>query len=332
MSQSERERSRTRVGLPPRKATPPFESLRAFDAVARLGGIRKAADGLCRDHAVISRHLRTLEAWLGTTLIERTHSGAVLTEDGVKYHRVIGEAIDVIANATIDLIKRKEEHLLYTWCMPGFAFQWLMARLKAFQEANPNLDMELRPTDMMPDFEQHEADVDIRLNPNYQPLRLSPTVRSIELASPPTILVASPAYLAGAERIRTPADLLRHQLLHEEGFEPWEYWLTSRGVDVDVELRGPRLWHAHLTLDAGKRGGGIALSNHFVAADDIEAGHLLEVGKGLPGFEPMPIGTYLFIARADRWDALPIATFRDWLVKAIGDSNRSIVHGSQRME
>ncbi|WP_155895829.1 hypothetical protein [Kordiimonas gwangyangensis] len=31
--------------LPSRKALPPFEALRAFDAVARLGGIRKAAQG-----------------------------------------------------------------------------------------------------------------------------------------------------------------------------------------------------------------------------------------------------------------------------------------------
>jgi DNA-binding transcriptional LysR family regulator len=89
-----------------RRALPPFETLRAFDAIARLGGVRKAAQHLCRDHAVVSRHLRAIEVWTGTKLIQRTPAGSVLTEDGVRYHRDIASALDLIARATVDLIKR----------------------------------------------------------------------------------------------------------------------------------------------------------------------------------------------------------------------------------
>lgn len=89
-----------------RRALPPFETLRAFDAIARLGGVRKAAQYLCRDHAVVSRHLRAIEVWTGTRLIRRTPAGSVLTEDGVRYHRDIASALDLIARATVDLIKR----------------------------------------------------------------------------------------------------------------------------------------------------------------------------------------------------------------------------------
>ena len=92
--------------LASRRALPPFETLRAFDAVARLGGVRKAAQYLCRDHAVVSRHLRAIEEWTGTQLIQRTAVGSVLTEDGTRYHRDIASALDIIARATIDLIKR----------------------------------------------------------------------------------------------------------------------------------------------------------------------------------------------------------------------------------
>jgi len=42
------------------KALPPFAALRAFEAVGREGGIRKAAASLGIDHAVISRHIRQL--------------------------------------------------------------------------------------------------------------------------------------------------------------------------------------------------------------------------------------------------------------------------------
>ena len=89
-----------------RRALPPFETLRAFDAIARLGGVRKAAQYLCRDHAVVSRHLRAIEVWTGTKLIQRSPAGSVLTEDGLRYHRDIASALDLIARATVDLIKR----------------------------------------------------------------------------------------------------------------------------------------------------------------------------------------------------------------------------------
>ena len=91
-----------------RRALPPFETLRAFDAIARMGGVRKAAQYLCRDHAVVSRHLRAIEDWTGTKLIQRTAAGSVLTEEGMRYHRDIASALDIIARATIDLIKRSD--------------------------------------------------------------------------------------------------------------------------------------------------------------------------------------------------------------------------------
>src|SRR5690348_18233880 len=92
--------------LPSRKALPPFESLRAFDAIARLGGVRRAAQYLLRDHAVVSRHLRTLEDWTGAKLIERTPAGVVLTDDGRRYHKHIAAAMDTIAEGTVELMRR----------------------------------------------------------------------------------------------------------------------------------------------------------------------------------------------------------------------------------
>src|SRR3546814_4888401 len=39
--------------------------------ICRLGGIRRAAKELMIDHAVVSRHVRALEAWTGAKLTER---------------------------------------------------------------------------------------------------------------------------------------------------------------------------------------------------------------------------------------------------------------------
>lgn len=304
--------------LPSRKALPPFEALRAFDAVARLGGVRKAAQALCRDHAVVGRHLRAIEEWTGATLIQRTPAGVVLTEDGRHYHAQIQKAIDAIAAATIDLMKRNEDHCLQTWCMPAFALHWLIGHLRSFEEANPGLDVELRPTDEEPDFSRQEADVDIRLMPTFQgAMQFPPNVRALEMARPAIIPVASPAYLARSKAIEHPRDLLHHRLIHEDDVDNWRVWFAENGVDDDVELSGPRLWQGHLTLDAARRGRGIALTNHFVAAEDLAAGRLIDVSAGKPEFKPVKLWAYMFVARADRWDYAPIERFRHWLLSTI---------------
>ncbi|TNE64773.1 MAG: LysR family transcriptional regulator [Alphaproteobacteria bacterium] len=319
MAADKPKRSSIHQGLPPRKALPPFEALRAFDAVARLGGIRKAAQGLERDHAVISRHIRTVETWTGTTLVERTPTGIALTDKGRQYHALIAEAIDTIAGATLDLMKRSDNQPLQIWCMPGLAFHWLTGRLGAFEAAYPGVDIEVRPTDTSPDLTANEADVDIRFVQQYgTPFHLPQGIRSLELAHLPIIGVASPAYLEKHPAIERPQDLAEHQLLHEEGFQPWQDWLAAHGVDVeDLDLGGPLLWQGHLTLDAARHGRGIALSNHLVAAGDLAAGRLIEVGAGNPLFEGFTPATYMFMARADRWEQPSVRRFRSWLHTAI---------------
>ncbi|UIJ45681.1 LysR substrate-binding domain-containing protein [Sphingomonas cannabina] len=304
--------------LPPRNSIPPFAALRAFDAVARLGGIRKAAQTLGLDHAVVSRHLRTLELWTGTVLLERARSGSALTPEGLAYHRSIAAAIDLISNATLDLIKASDDHQLKIWCMPGFASKWLLSRMRAFEMANSGMTIEVRPSDHQPDFNRHEADIDIRYAPTYgESIDLPPNVRTLELARPSVIPVASPAYLASAPPIARAADLLAHPLLHEENFENWRAWLTAHGVAVPEDITGTRLWHAHLTIDAACQGRGIALANHFLAVDAIEAGQLVELGGEHGPFEKLSLGSYLLIARTDRWSSPAIARFRRWIVATV---------------
>ena len=305
---------------PTRRSIPPFEALRAFDAVARLGGVRKAAQGLRRNHAVISRHLRTIEEWTGTSLVERTAAGVILTEEGIQYHKKIGLAIDSIANATIDLMKLGVDNCISIWAMPGFAYQWIMPRLEEFEARNPNIMIALKPTQATPNYDRHDADIDIRFESIHGPnAPLPASCKSIKIAEPPTIAVASPGYLSSAPRVSEPKDLLKHQLIHEEDFSDWRAWLAVHGLDDEIDLTGMRLYHGHLTLDAARRGRGIALTNHLVAGDDLEAGTLVDIGAGNRLLAPRPLGVYQLVARADRWDIGPVKRFRIWLMHTLAE-------------
>lgn len=318
MAESEQRLVTTNLKIPARKSIPPFEALRAFDAVARLGGIRKAAQELHRDHAVVSRHLRTLEEWTGTKLIERTPAGAMVTDEGANYHHRIAMAIDNIAEATIDLIKRNQQNSINAWCMPGFALHWLVNHLSSFETAHPSIEIELRSTHEEPDFSRQEADVDIRHIPLFGPEKKLPAnARSIEIISPPIIPVASPEYLTNYPEIIHPRDLLNHQLLNEENDDNWRIWFRENGIVDEREFSGPRLWDGHMTLAAARRGRGVALTNTLVAADDIALGKLVHIGEHSNNFAFTKLWSYCFVARCDRWHSAPVARFREWLLKRV---------------
>jgi DNA-binding transcriptional LysR family regulator len=116
--------------------------------------------------------------------------------------------------------------------------------------------------------------------------------------------------------IRTPADLLDAPLLHEESCAQWRAWFNVYGLPVESELPGPRLWHAHLTLDAARRGRGVALANRFLLGDDIESRRLVSMLTPECQQGEIALGAYAFAARADRWHTAAVSAFRRWLKSA----------------
>lgn len=320
MSQDKSDSEVIPARIPSRKAIPPFESLRAFDAVARLGGIRRAAQSLLRDHAVVSRHLRTVEDWTGCTLLERTPAGAVLTEQGQIYHEKISQAIDTIATATIDLMKRSKENSLHVWSMPGFALHWLIKNISEFEERYPSMDLELRSTREEPDFSRHEADIAVRLVPSIRASSQAPSgVQCMEIARPSIIAVASPDYLKRHAPIEKPEDLFDHHLLYERDFDGWRLWFSELDLTGDFDLGGARLWDGNMTLAAAREGRGICLSNRLIVVDDIEDGQLVHIGAGNESFPPVTLWSYQLMARADRWDQPELVQFREWLIAKISE-------------
>jgi LysR family transcriptional regulator, glycine cleavage system transcriptional activator len=300
----------------PPQTLPPFAQLRAFEAVGRLGGVRRAAQAMGLDHAVVSRHLRALEDWAGTQLIDRARGNPVLTAEGARFHARITAAIGELQQASAELVRRNEPGVLKIWCVPGLASEWLTSRLDLFQAANPGLGIELHPTDTSPDFSRYEADVDIRYINGHAPIsamRITGGVRRFEISRPAVLAVASPACAATMRPVMTPADLLSAPLLHEESCAQWRAWFNAHGVPVESELLGPRLWHAHLTLDAARRGRGVALANGFLLGDDLETGRLVSVLMPSSQHSEIALGAYAFAARADRWHAATVSAFRRWL-------------------
>ena len=120
-----------------------------------------------------------------------------------------------------------------------------------------------------------------------------------------------------ADRLAGPADLLDCRLLHEDDDSEWRAWLSVQGLAIDGPLPGPRLWQAHLSLDAARSGQGIALANRLLLGDDLATGRLVALETREVPLTPVALGAYTLIARADRWRNVGLQRFREWLVASV---------------
>jgi LysR family glycine cleavage system transcriptional activator len=294
------------------KAFPPFAALRAFEAVGRTGGIRRAATVLRLDHTVVSRHIRLLETWLGTPLFHRNSGQLVFTEAGETYYQAVSRTLIELASATKHVMQRDDQHFLRIWSVPGFTAQWLSEQINDFERLSPELMVELRPTDEGANLIMQDADVDIRYyGDDWPPPPGGRGLRYVELARPEVMMVASPALAVQMQGLQSSNDLLDAPLLHEEHHEQWRLWLMRNDVDTSGGLRGPLLWHAHLAIAAARQGRGIALANPYLVTKDLANGSLVEFM--VPGSHAVAIGSYYFVTREDRWSAPAIVKLRRFL-------------------
>ncbi len=291
---------------------PPFAALRAFAAVGRLGGFRKAAAALGISHAIVSRHISGLEQHLGTTLIDR--GTGTLTVAGKAYHSRIFAAIAEMEAAT-RAARASHGEQLRIWCSAGFALHWLTRRLPAFGGRAEGIMVDLHSTDAEPALLQDEADGEIRYRHDRPDEDRRRGVRMIELARPAVYPVASPQLLArlpGA--INSADDLLRCPLIEEVNAMEWTLWFLAQSVSPGA-LSAPvaRYGQAHLTLAAARAGQGIALSNDFLAAEDLAEHRLVKVSPGAGRFVEVAMGAYVFRGAQVRWNEPALARFRTWL-------------------
>ena len=116
---------------------PPLNAVRAFDAVARLGSVRAAADELAVTPAAVSQQLRVLEAHLGLALTQRQGRGLTLTDSGRTWHGEIARHLRAIALAAERV--RPGRRVVQVTVVQSFGSRWLMPRLTKFTAREPEI-------------------------------------------------------------------------------------------------------------------------------------------------------------------------------------------------
>lgn len=252
---------------------PPLETLRAFDAAARMGSFSSAAERLNVTHGAISRQVAKLENWLGLKLFERGARGVELTLEGQRLFHRTNEAFALIADNTDRWREQRGPAVVRLATIPSICALWLIPRLTALEKGEPKLRITLHVDIRQNDLEEEGIDLSIRCGRGVIPGRVS-----VRLFEENLFPVASPA-LAEAIGKGNAERLLAHPLIHDSDASGWRAWLGAQGVDYRPRPQDRRFEDYNLVLDAAAHGLGIALARPPLALGMVESGRLAVVDE-----------------------------------------------------
>lgn len=288
---------------------PPLNSLRVFEACARIGNFTRAAAELGLTQSAVSRQIQLLERSLNLQLFRRNGRRIQLSQEGLDYAQVVRRALGLIATETRRL-SRKPRHdaprdTLVVSTVPSFAVKWLAPRLQRFQQANQGLELRILTSYEHTDFARDGVDVAIRYGAgDWQNMHVE------RLAEEEVFPVCGPNMIADSG-LREPADLLAAPLLHGEVTEGWREWFELADVVVARTPDGPRFKDSCALIQAAIDGQGVTLAQGSLVATDLREGRLRRP------FSQAIQSRFAFhlVCPPGALRRTKVAAFRDWVSK-----------------
>ena len=284
---------------------PSLDDLRAFEAVARLGSVRVAADSLALTHGAVSRRVSKLSAAIGVQLLTPQGRSIRLTPDGEKLALAAKDGFALITNALEEIRAGRTERPIVLSCERSVAMRWLIPRLSTFQDRFPDLKLHLSVGGGPLDFEKERVDLAIRRLDFPLPPDRAVEEMMVESVGP----VMSPdkessfnngTYTALASRTRP---------------DGWKQWLM-KVPDAPKPKETLFLDHHFLMAEAAANGLGVAMCPKILAIDDIDRGRLVAP----LGFREDGSKYGLIMPTHDRPPSI-VSALRQWIIANIDQTN-----------
>jgi len=218
----------------------------------------------------ISQLVRSIEERCGKRLFERDRTGIRLTLAGEAFWRDIAQAFEAIEAAAQKHASPAAPNRLRISTVASFAASWLIPRIARFHDAHPDFVIEVETADRLVDLRREPVDLAIRHG-----LGKYPGLKSIWIAAPEMILVASPRLLAANPPIQTPRDCLRYPLLCGEPKDDWRLWFEAQGIQAGGARYRSVYSDAFLLVRAAAEGQGLALVSDLYVSDELSKGTLV---------------------------------------------------------
>ena len=288
----------------PRRFLPSIASLRALEAVDRLGSASAAAVELSLTQGAVSRQLQALERQLGIELVLRDGKALSLTPDATDYAQELRHALDRIAQATLQVQSVPLAGSLNLAILPAFGMRWLMPRLPAFSRRHP--DVTINMSTRLSPFNFATQSFDAALHFGHADW---PGTDSLLLKHEQLLPVCAPELVKRA-KVDAPGDILALPLLHiQTRPTAWADWFQRQQVPTSGTLGGSRYDQFSTINQAALHGLGVALMPDYLVEQDLATGRLVSLH---PVAEDIG-GAYYLVWPTSKSRHSGLQKFRDWL-------------------
>ncbi|MBL8582535.1 MAG: LysR family transcriptional regulator [Rhizobiaceae bacterium] len=262
-------------------------ALRCFVAVVQTRSFSSAARQLRLAPSSVTKHVKTLEAALGSALVHRTTRLVSVTDAGESfYERCVTILNEIDSAAALIASERQLSGHLRVVAPPSFAASILGPNLHVFLREHPAMSVDVIVTSATPNLIRDRVDVAIALDSDPKS-----KLAHMMLAQCSRVLCASPSYIADRGNPRSPEELQLHDCIASRFSDLAEDWvLRWRGGWEAMNIRSRLLSdNGDLLRQACLRGAGIGNFYRFHVDGDLDAGRLVQI---LPGFEVKPKNIY----------------------------------------
>lgn len=284
---------------------PPLNALKAFEAAARHLSVKRAAEELCVTAGAVSQMIKSLEIHLGVRLFERVTRGIYLTDAGREYLPSIRNAFRQISESTQRITTAVDSGILTISVTPFFASSWLIPRMKSFQTAHPDIDLQIVTSSALVDFSRSGVDMAVRHG-----LGRYPGLRSDRIVTVEMVPVATPELVATHGLPTGPADLIHWPHVHDADRKGWGLWFQTHNIVEAPTPRGPSFDDTSLLVAAIKSGQGAGLLPAAMVENEIADGHLMHLLETTH----MEEFAYYLVCPDNKQSAPKIAKFREWIL------------------
>lgn len=283
---------------------PTINELLCFDTLMRCKSMARAADALCLTVSAVSKHIDSLQRYIGQPLFRKHGRGLLPTRQGEIYWQRVAPHLRAIEAATCEL-RAQQTHtgMLTLASVPTFLTRWLIPRLPDFRRQHPEITLSFTQHLMGSAVMAPEVDVAIRYGDGYWP-GLSSTYVDGKCFVP----IHAPGL---GDTISLDAMVAQHTLLHhEEAPGAWQAWGTRHGIDHPRLATGPGFTQYASLIQAAASGLGVGLVPRMLVEEELQAGTLVSP----PGAAVILEQGHYLCCHPNRLDSPTVQAFRDWIL------------------
>ena len=289
-----------------------LDLMQTFIRIVEAGSLSAAAVQLGTTQPTVSRRLKSLEQSVGIRLLQRSTHSMKLTVDGERVLEMARELVTGWFAMQAELTEGRDtpRGRLRVVAPHALGQDQLMKPLADYLHRYPDVSVEWRLSDRLPDFAAEDVDCALRVGAVNDP-----SVVALLMAEVPRIVVAAPGLLAG-RRPQDPDELTSLPWLSLSTFYQREVVLHHEADGQEKAFAiAPRLATDSLYAlrRAALEGLGAAIVSAWLVEDDLSNGHLIHLA---PAWRAAPLPMYL-IYPASRLQPRRLRTFIDIVREAM---------------